>query len=64
MSEIQMQFHKNLPETRGSWAVGMLYNYSTNTGLANRLRLLLIVKVGKMLDFICSDLRYYYAGAS
>ena len=51
VSEIQRLFHENLSETREGWLVSGLYDYYTNTGSANGLKLLLNVKVGR---------RYYH----
>jgi len=44
VSEIQRLFHENLSETREGWLVSGLYDYYTNTGSANGLKLLLNVK--------------------
>jgi len=44
VSEIQRFFHENLSETREGWLVSGLYEYYTNTGSPNGLKLLLNVK--------------------
>ena len=52
VSEIQRLFHENLSETREGWLVSGLYDYYTNTGSANGLKLLLNVKVVEDISII------------
>ena len=44
VAEIQRFFHENLSETRESWLVSGLYDYYTNTGSVNGMKLLANVR--------------------